>query len=83
MSDQDTNEVPWTIKEYYNIFKSDRNTDGKFVWQLEDESSNWETIERMVKRESLASIQFNLTNFIWQQLTGNIIVVSKQSEEST
>ena len=78
----DTVMKPWTMKEYYNIFKSDRNTDGKFVWQLEDESSNWETIERMVKRESMNSLIFNLTNFMWQQLTGNLKVITFEEEQS-
>ena len=77
----DTVMKPWTMKEYYDIFRSDRNTDGQFVWQLEDESSNWETIERMVKRESLSSIQFNLTNFIWQQLTGHLKVIIVEEEQ--
>ena len=79
--DTDTSVKPFTVKEYYNIFKSDRNTDGKFVWQLEDESSNWETIERMVKRESMGSLIFNLTNFMWQQMTDNIKVITVGEEQ--
>lgn len=73
---------PWTMREYYNIFQSDRNPDGKFVWQLEDESSNWETIERMVKRQTMNNLTFNLTNFIWLQLTGRIKVIIVEEEKS-